>query len=185
MNGKHNSARFSVCCIFAHSAVELRVILRPAHELGDFLQTKVLTVIALVQTVILLFLIGKTVANEDELHSTELARHSAPAGDRSYDPPTPAYASQSQHDLNATQVRTILQEELRAYFGAASEPAVQQHSAIASNSIDDAEFQYQRELVAQQLLYHTSVGSISTADMQILQGGIAKLDAASSSRCSG
>ncbi len=161
-----------------HSAVQLRVILHLAHELGDFLQTKVLTVIALVQTVILLFLFGKTVAIEDELNATGLVRHNAPAGDRSYDPPTHAYASQSQHDLTATQFRTIVQEELRAFLGSVTEADAQDLSAARPTPADEAERQYQLEQVAQKIEYFESVGSISDVDMQKLQIEIARLNEA-------
>ena len=169
---------FPARCFFDFITVQLRVILHLALELGDFLQTKVLTVIALAQTVILLFLFSKTVAIEDELNATGLARHNATAGDRSYDPPTQARASQTQYDLTATQFRTIVQEELQVFLGSVPAPDAQNIMAAASTPVDEAERQYQLEQVEQKIEYFESVGSISDTDMQKLQMDIATLDEA-------
>ena len=76
------------------------------------------------------------------------------------------------------RLRKIVREELAAQLGALSEASAQKDSAAVLEPEDEAKYQYQRELVAQQLEYHTSVGSISDTDMQKLQGEIAKLDEA-------
>ena len=76
-------------------------------------------------------------------------------------------------------MRQIIREELAAQADGRPGPANQVDAVFASESTDKAENQYQREQVAQQLEYHASVGSISNADMQKLQGEIARLDEAS------
>jgi len=131
-----------------------------------------------VQTGLLLFLFGKIVLFEEE---TTVAGHPGQntlVSDPFDDPPADRNST-AIHYVDENQLRQIIREELRAQLDGRSGSDKQMGAVIASDSTDTAENQYQRELVAQQLLYHTSVGSISNVDMQKLQGEIAKLDAAS------
>jgi len=140
---------------------------------------KTLTILGLVQTVILLFLLGKIVLFEEE---TTVAGHAEQNTLVSDDLTNTQYQSNSSNSYiypDEDRLRQIIREELAAQLDRRSGPAKQMDEVIASNSTDKAENQYQPELVAQQLEYHTSVGSISDMDMQKLQIEIAKLDEAS------
>ena len=130
------------------------------------------------QTGLLLFLFGKIVLFEEETTVAGHAGQNTLVSDPFDDPPADRNAT-AIHYVDENQLRQIIREELRAQLDGRSGSAKQMDAVIASDSTDTAENQYQRELVAQQLLYHTSVGSISNVDMQKLQGEIAKLDAAS------
>ena len=139
---------------------------------------KTITILAVVQTGILLFLLGKIVLFEEETTVAGNAGQNTLVSDPFDDPPPDRNAT-AIHYVDYDQLRQIIREELRAQLDGRSGSDKKMDAVIASDSTDTAENQYQRELVAQQLLYHTSVGSISNVDMQKLQGEIAKLDAAS------
>ena len=90
----------------------------------------------------------------------------------------PAVDRTTVYYMDDNQLRQIIREELGAQLDGRSGSNIDMDAPIASNATDNTEIQYQRDLVAQQLDYHTSVGSISDTDMQKLQGEIAKLDEA-------
>lgn len=140
---------------------------------------KTITILGLVQTVILLFLLGKIVLFEKETAVTGHAEQNTLVSDDLTNTQSRIYSSDTYIYLDEDRLRQIIREELAAQPDGRFEPAKQMDAAFASNSTDKAENQYQRELVAQQLVYFSSVGSISHADMQMLQMEIAKLDEAS------
>ena len=137
---------------------------------------KILTILALVQTGILLLLLGKIMLLEEE---TAVAGHAGQNTLVSHD----LSNTQSQNNSRGTNVyadedrlRQIIREELAAQPGGGFAPSNQVNAVAASGSVDSAKNQQQKELVTQQLEYFSSVGSISNTDMQKLQGEIAKLD---------
>ena len=140
---------------------------------------KTLTILSLVQTGILLVLLGKIVLFEEE---TTVARHAEAntlVSDELTSTQSQSNSSDTSNYVNEDRLRQIIREELAAQPDGGIGPAKQVDAVFASDSTDKAENQYQREQVAQQLNYHTSVGSISNAEMQKLQGEITKLDEAS------
>ena len=138
---------------------------------------KTITILCLVQTGILLILLVKIVFFEEESsgpgHTEQFTSVSNPFDD----PRTDSYAATNYYP-DEHRLRIIVREELAAQLGALSEASAQKDSATVLDPEDEAKFQIQRELVAQQLNYHTSVGRISAKDMQMLQMEIAKLDEA-------
>jgi len=137
---------------------------------------KILTILGLVQTGILLLLLGKIMLLEDETAAAGHAGQSALVSNGRSN-------TRSQNNSRSTNVyadedrlRQIIREELAAQPGGGFAPTNQANVVAASNPTDPAENQRRRELVTQQLEYFSSVGSISNTDMQILQGEIAKLD---------
>jgi hypothetical protein len=139
-------------------------------------QMKILTILGLVQTGILLLLLGKIMLLEDEMavagpaiQDTSVSRELSNTQSQSTSRGTTVYADEDR-------LRQIIREELAAQPGGAFGSANQVDAISASNPVDPAENQRQRELVTQQLNYFSSVGSISDMDMQKLQGEIAKLD---------
>jgi hypothetical protein len=136
---------------------------------------KTIIVLSLVQTAVLIILLGKFVLFEQGSNVTEHAEQEALVSEPFDDPATDSTAI---YYLDDKQLRQIIREELAAQLDGSSGTDEKTDASTASNVTDHSEIQYQRELVAQQLEYHTSVGSISDTDMQMLQGEIAKLDAA-------
>ena len=139
---------------------------------------KTLTILGLVQTALLLFLLGKIVLVDEETSVAARAEQNTLVSDPFDDASIDSHAA-AMYYSDEDQPRKIIREELAAQLGALSESGAQKQSAAVLELEDETAFQYQRELVAQQLEYHTSVGSISDMDMQKLQGQIAKLDKAS------
>lgn len=138
---------------------------------------KTLTLLGLVQTALLLILLGKIVLFEQETTAAGHAGQNTVVNDPFDSQPTNSDATAIDY-VDYDKLRQIIREESRAQLDSRSEADRQTEEAVASGSTSDAEYQYQRERVAQQLEYHTSVGSISDTDMQKLQGEIAKLDEA-------
>ncbi len=139
---------------------------------------KTLTILSLVQTGILLILLGKIVLFEEESTVTgDVGRNTLVSNpfDRVS---TDSHATATYYP-DENQLRKIVREELAAQLGSLSVSSAPKDTAIVAELRDEVKDQNQRELVAQQLEYHTSVGSISEMDMQKLQGEIAKLDKAS------
>ena len=139
---------------------------------------KALIVLILVQTGVLLLMFGKMVAIEEEIAPAMLDEKNTLLSDKFTNTQSQSYLNDTYLYPNEDQLRQIIREELAAQLDSSFGPAEQMDEVFASNSTDKAENQYQRELVAQQLNYHTSVGSISDTDMLMLQGEIAKLDEA-------
>jgi hypothetical protein len=131
--------------------------------------------LSLVQTAVLIVLLGKFVLFQQDTTVTERAVQNTVVSEPVYDP---ASDRSTIYYMDDNQLRQIIREELAAQLDGRPGPDEKVDAVIVSNAADHSEIQYQRELVAQQLEYHTSVGSISDADMQKLQGDIAMLDAA-------
>ena len=136
---------------------------------------KTIIALSLVQTAVLIVLLGKLVLFEQD---TNVAEHVEQRTLMSEPLDNPATDSTAIYYMDDNQLRQIIREELAAQLDGRPGPDAETDAFMASNTSDPSEYQYQRELVAQQLEYHTSVGSISDTDMQKLQGEIAKLDAA-------
>ena len=141
------------------------------------MEMKTLIILSLVQTGILLMLLGKFVLFGPDSTVAGYAGRNTLMSDPFNDPATDRHATAIYY-MDDNQLRQIIREELGALLDSKSGPETEKDAVVASNAIDNTEIQYQRELVAQQLDYHTSVGSISDTDMQKLQGEIAKLDEA-------
>ena len=136
---------------------------------------KTIIVLSLVQTAVLIILLGKFVLFEQD---TTVAAHIEKDTVASMPLNDPATDRTVVYYMDDDQLRQIIREELGAQLDGRSGPDEETDAFMASNTSDPSAYQYQREQVAQQLEYHTSVGSISDTDMQKLQGDIAKLDAA-------
>ena len=139
---------------------------------------KILIALAVVQTALLLILVGKLVLVDDEpAVAPRTEQSSFVSDDYAYDQ-SPGYSYESGTQLDEYQLRQIIREELAALSDSGIGAGSQADAAVALSAAEIAEREYQRDQVAQQLNYHTSVGSISDMDMQKLQMEIAKLDAA-------
>ena len=139
---------------------------------------KTLTVLIFLQTGVLLFLLGKVVAIESGMPEAEYEDPNTLVSDVFDAKANAAYSGERYSYPHEVQLRQIIREELSAYLDNKPESGNHEESAATFSAVDTAEYQQRRELVVQQLDYHTSVGSISDADMQKLQGDIAKLDEA-------
>ena len=140
---------------------------------------KTLTILGLVQTVILLFLLGKIVLFEEETTVAAHVEQNTLVSDDLTNTQSQSNSSNTYIYPDEDRLRQIIREELGAQLGRQPEPDNQMDSVIASSSTDRAETEYQRELISQQVEYYASVGSISDTDMQRLQIEIAKLDESS------
>jgi len=119
---------------------------------------------------------GKILGIEDEMTAATLDEKNTSVTDDLANTQSQSYSHDTYLYPNEDRLRQIIREELGAELDRRSEPDKQMDPVIASSSTDETEIEYQRELVAQQLEYYASVGSISDADMQKLQMDIAKLD---------
>ena len=120
-------------------------------------------------------LLGKFVLFEPDSTVAGHAGRNTLMSDPFNDPATDRNATAIYY-MDDNQLRQIIREELGALLDSKPGPETKKDAIVASNAIDNTEIQYQRELVAQQLEYYASVGSISDMDMQKLQGEITKLD---------
>ena len=142
-------------------------------------QMKTLTILGLVQTALLLFLLGKIVLVDEETSVAARAEQNTLVSDYLADTQSQSHSGNTYIYPDEDRLRQIIREELAALPAGGIGAVKQAEAEVVLSSTDNAENQYQREQVAQQLNYYTSVGRISDADMQKLQGEIAKLDEAS------
>lgn len=137
---------------------------------------KILIAISIIQIAAILLLYNKVVeidtsmnrrlaAEQDTIISGDLMRTRAPGN------PIKSYSHANEY-----QLRQIIREELVAQLGDRSGPEPQTNPSIRPSPADQVGIENQRELIAQQLEYYASIGSISDSDMQKLQTDIAKLD---------
>ena len=138
-----------------------------------------LTVISLAQIAAIFVLYSKLSDIDNNMHLAMSTAQDTLLSDN-----LPNTQSQSNtNDLylypNEDRLRQIIREELGARLDGQPRPNKQMAPVIAPSSTDYAEVEYQKELVSQQLEYYASVGSISDANMHMLQSDIAKLDEAS------
>jgi len=139
---------------------------------------KTIIILGLVQTALLLFLFGKFVLFAEELIPAGYVKQDTFVGDNPGKTQPQRKSGSSYVYLDEDLLRQIIREELAAQPDQRSGPVSQMDVVFKPAPEDEANNQYQRDLVTQQLEYHTSIGTISNADMQKLQGEIAKLDAA-------
>jgi len=137
---------------------------------------KILTILGLVQTSILLLLLGKIMLLEEEAAVAGRAGQSTLVNHDLTNSRSQSNSRNTNVYADEDRLRQIIREELAAQPGGGFAPANQVDTVAASNPTNTAENQRQRELVTQQLEYFSSVGNISNMDMQKLQGEIAKLD---------
>ena len=134
---------------------------------------KVLTVLGLVQTGLLLILVGNLVLFDDPVPHTTATQESFATPAKTFN--TNSDFRTSSAVLDEAALRQIIREELAArngYGSASPEPAA------TPPPVNDIDVQYQRDYIAQQIEYFASVGRISPADMDVLLAEIAKLDPA-------
>ncbi len=139
---------------------------------------KALIVLILVQTGVLLLMFGKMVAIEEEIAPAMLDEKNTLLSGKFTNTQSQSYSNDTYLYPNEDRLRQIIREELAALPAGGIGAVKQAEAEAVLSTAAIAERQYQRDQVAQQLNYHTSVGSISDLDMQKLQGEIAKLDAA-------
>ena len=128
------------------------------------------------QTGILLILLGKIVLFEDKTHVAGYGPENSLPDDDLVSTQSQDYSNDTGLYPNEDRLRQIIRDELSAQLDGIFATDKQSDAVIAAELPDSAENQYQRDLVVEQLQYHTSVGSISEADMSRLQMEIAKLD---------
>jgi hypothetical protein len=139
---------------------------------------KSLFVLLLVQTTIMFLLFGKLVANEEQtVRVARFEQQKAVTGTSHVKPADHCVAGDSRN-LDETQLRRIVREELEAHWTTFSVMPTQVLSAAMPEAIDEAENRYQMDFVAEKVGYFQSVGDISDVEMQGLLTEIAKLDKA-------
>ena len=123
-------------------------------------------------------LFGKLVVIEEQTAPATRLEENKPVSDTAKLQPADHYAAENNRDLNETQLRRIVREELEAHWSGLSVPPTQVPSDALPDAVDEAENQYQMDFVAQKVEYFRSVGDISNVEMQDLLTNIAKLDKA-------
>ena len=139
---------------------------------------KTLTILGLVQTAILLFLLGKIVLFEEETTVAGPAEQNTLVSEDL----TKTQSQSSSSDINIypdeDRLRQIIREELAAQLAALPGTDSRNLATVAAGQIDEAEYQYRFESVTQKLDLYESVGSISDIDMQNLLSEIMTLNEA-------
>ncbi len=136
---------------------------------------KSLIALALLQTGILLFLLFEFSFDDgdspiDARTALAMAGHAlTPTSSRHYFDDGAAYSDEER-------LRRIIREELAAIAEAPPTKPEAANETLPTEPESYAQGWAQWDSVAQQIDYHTSVGRISTMEMQKLQGEIAKLD---------
>ena len=139
---------------------------------------KTLTVLLLAQLALLVLLLVKVVSLDNALPETMAEQHATIAEQ----PVAPSNSTLSMPESGShvtsapfpeDRLREIIREELAAQLKSIA--GSQTDAAPAPSPVDDTEFQYRRELVAQRLQYYASVGQITRQEMDELQGQIAAL----------
>jgi hypothetical protein len=137
---------------------------------------KKLVTVILLQTAVLLLLFWKIAGLEDKLTSATHGEQQSLVTSNLPDMQPPGSSDDIHLFPNEERLRQIIREELHSEFAREIDSSMQRELDSEAESIDKVELVYQKELVAQQLAHHASIGSISDADMQKLQMDIAKLD---------
>ena len=149
-----------------------------ADLFGRVNSMRTLTILAFVQTGLLLVLLGKLFVPDDELAVNSGHKHSEAATRQrtvSEGSSNVQFAARSP-DRDDDRLREIIREELAALADKLGASAGQAPINVALESVVTPESLYRREEVLGQIEYYSSVGSISNMEMQRLQGEIAKLD---------
>lgn len=131
--------------------------------------------ILLVQALLLGGLYLKLVSLESRLDSVSRPLADAPANNAIEEADEPA-AQETQGGIDTGELRRVIREELRAL---APLLAVQQGEAPAQGNdrqYDDADMEYRRTLIIQEMEYLKQEEQVSTADLDRLIGEIALLD---------
>jgi hypothetical protein len=133
---------------------------------------RTLTILSLLQTAAILFLIWTIAGNRTDTgrpQSADGIGHPDPAG---HDGPGPV------RPLDDARLRRIIREELAGQANAVAGVGVLTASPAGKvrNPVED---QFRKERVARQMDYYRRIGAISPAQMQDLQREIAQLDEAS------
>lgn len=137
---------------------------------------KILITLCSVQTLILLFLLSKTVISEDgSTVGGPVNQNMLPTDDHAIRQ-SQIMSGNIQLYSAEDRLRQIIREELAARPVHTSTSIEQMHAFSGSGSVNSDENQIKRDIVVQQLEYHKSAGEISNADMQKLQMQIGKLD---------
>ena len=142
------------------------------------MHAKSLIVLLILQTAFLLVLFGKLVVIEEQLAPATRLEKNEPVRGTANLRPADHYAADYSRDLDETQLRRIVREELKAYSSALSVLPTRVPSETSPDAVDEAANQYQMDFVAQKVEYFKSVGDVSDAEMQDLLTEIAKLDKA-------
>jgi len=87
--------------------------------------------------------------------------------------PSPA-STEVPHFADEQLLRRIVREELAAQLNLPAQP--DPHAAEPPDPVVQAEQQYRRERLEQEIEHYISVGKISDIEMQMLEADIAKLD---------
>lgn len=137
---------------------------------------KALSILSVVQTIVILFLLVKLIDIDNRIRSTAPAGQNTSVIEMAGMPAILTNSDGTNHYLTAEQLRDILGEELQIYLGTKTSADKENNLKDASNPIHNADNQYELELVAQKIEYFSSIGTISDLDMRELQMDIAKLN---------
>ena len=139
---------------------------------------KTLTILGLVQTAILLFLLGKIGLFEEESTVAWPAEQNTLVSEDPTNTQSQSNSSDTYTYPDEERLRQIIREELVAQLAALPGADSQKPATVAAGPIDEAEYQYQFESVTQKLDLYVSVGSVSDIDMQNLLSEIMTLNEA-------
>ena len=138
--------------------------------------TFAVVVLAVLQLVAVLFLYNKVEVMERNIAETFSVEQTHPYGEGLTGVAAPTRRSRAnappREDLMRNMIQEVIREELRTLRSAESASS----EAVSASPADEAEEALQRDLVAQQIEYFSSVGRISELEMHKLQIEISKLD---------
>jgi hypothetical protein len=139
---------------------------------------KALVTLSLLQLGLLLFLFLRISTLENELHSQGSPEYGNSTKRKSYEARPSTSESTGDYASLVHELRTIVRQELSAQLAALPAVAATAPTAVAPDSIDETEYQYQLQSVMQKMDLYESVGNISQSDMHNLQSEIMTLNAA-------
>ena len=133
-------------------------------------------VLAVLQLFAVLFLYNKVEVMERNIAETFSIEQTRPYGEGVAGVAAPTRRSRinapPREDLMRNMIQEVIREELRTWRSAESASI----EVVSASPSDEAEEALQRDLVAQQIEFFSSVGRISELEMHELQFEIAKLD---------
>jgi len=139
---------------------------------------KILTALSVIQICAILVLYTKLAGIDDESHLAAVKSQPAQVSGTTTAARTRHDSVDSNSVVSEELLRRIVREELSAQLGG-QVAVTQADSSRQATLIDSADNQSRRDQVARLIEYHSSVGTVSAADMQSIQSEIAKLDPAS------
>jgi hypothetical protein len=138
---------------------------------------KILIVLSVVQTGLLLFLLGQSLSSGSALEKTAVGGRETAADIDLGESPQSSSSGGPADRLSEARLRAIIQEEMAGLLAVLPKAVPEEPVAVAATSaIDETEYRYQLAAVTQKLDLYESVGAISDNEMHDLQSQIMALE---------